>query len=290
MTLDNLVNKQGPLAETFPEFDPGTIQEANEITTDRHTDKNLRNKWFWTADGATYTLENRETLYFTEREFNPMMKPENIDEAVKQLRGKNNYQVKDDDLKAIRAEAKNDSGKVLKVILSRLNLIENDDEYCHFEINTSDYGSLNKDQRAVAEKVYGSGKDEKGNDIFEKNMEMLNKAGIKTTNVYVLNPKYVRKNVKKGTGIARACWLGSFVDNSYFIARGRGVGYSGNWLRGVRRVNVAEGDARKSEQDIYQTAYQTLLKNPAEAVKRMTDDLAAGISGILTKYLSAKKQ
>ncbi|MCX6707868.1 MAG: hypothetical protein NT001_07085 [Candidatus Woesearchaeota archaeon] len=148
MTIDGLVNEQGPLAETFAKLDPSSIQHSDEICADRISDKDLRNKWFWTADGAVYTVENDEViLYLTRREENPVIN--NIKEAIDQLIQTQNYVPKQEDL-----EAAINSKNTLRIKLSDLDIIKDNDEHSHFEINTSEYNKLNETQRALClEKV-----------------------------------------------------------------------------------------------------------------------------------------
>ena len=131
------------------------------------------------------------------------------------------------------------SGLVLRLEMAELSLKEFNDEFSYFEIDTENPDKLNPSRRDLAEAVY-----DKGNDFVE-NMKMLsgsygNDKKIKTTRIYVLNPKYVRKEAKSGA-IARAGFLYDFNINSSFIADGRDVGSNGS-LRGVSRENVATGD------------------------------------------------
>ena len=89
MTLENLVNIQGGLAETYPQLDSNTIQHYAQIMNDRRTDKDLRRKYFWTADFPMYVLEDDEVvLYIAGRENNLIFK--NIEEATSQLRKNDN--------------------------------------------------------------------------------------------------------------------------------------------------------------------------------------------------------
>ena len=50
-TLETLV---GPLAETFPKFERDTILHSDQLTIERRTNPELRNRWFYTADGPMY--------------------------------------------------------------------------------------------------------------------------------------------------------------------------------------------------------------------------------------------
>ncbi len=203
MSLESIT---GRLAETYPQLDPNTIQHSAEITNDRRTNSDLRNQWFWTADFPMYAMEGEAVLYLAPREHNLAFK--NLPEAVKQIRQNGNYKPSQEDVASVVESAK--SGQTLRVKLSDLRLEEDNDEWCHFNIDTENYDSLNASERALAERAYGQGDD------FAKNMKMLNKAGIKTTRFYVLNPNYVEENVEDGaisrlSGAASAAVLASLL-------------------------------------------------------------------------------
>ena len=271
MLLDNIT---GRLAETYPKFNPSTIQHSDEITNDRRADKSLRKKRFWTADFPLYRVEDDDViLYLARRENNLIF--ENIEKATKQLIKENNYfpEEQQDIETVINAES------TLKINPSDLNLKRFDDEWCYFEINTEEYDELNKAQRAFAERVYGQG------NKFIENMKMFKDSGINTTRIYVLNPDYVKKQNKP---VARACRLNNFDYGSRFGALGRNVGGPNFALRGVR--NVAEGD-EKIEVDEITKAYNTFLKNPIKKLaESMTPESAERLSKILTTYLAQQKQ
>lgn len=229
MALENLVNIQGRLKETFPQLDPSTIQISAQIMKDRHTDEDLRNKWFWTADSALYTVEDgQEVLYLGGIETNLVFR--NLNEAVDQLLNTQNYHPNKQDIQSV-VEAST-QGKVSRIRLSDLDLKKENDEFCYYEIDTENYnnsvkkGGLNKEQRAVAEQVYGKGAD------FDQSMKDLSDAKISKTRVWVLNPKYVKTNVGENNGIARACWLNGFGIGSRFYADCRSVDDSDDALRG----------------------------------------------------------
>ena len=171
-----------------------------------------------------YTIEdNDEFLYFGGREANPIF--DNIGEATTQLLENQNYKPSEEGIKAVVASVQ--SGATLKVKLSDLELKGDNEEWRYFEINTADYDSLNKSQRALAERVYGQGND------FVENMKMLNEEDISTAKIYVLNPEYVKKNIEAGKALARACWLYNFGGISSFDANGRSVDNANNSLRGI---------------------------------------------------------
>lgn len=255
--------KTGPLANVFPLFDPSTIQHAYEIMTDRSTDASLRNQWFWTADFPMYRVEGGEAvLYFAPREHNLIFR--DIQNATSQLLRANNYIPKKEGIDEVVAASNTEA--VLKVNLSNLRLQGNDGEWRYFEVDTGNLNSLNSDERAFAERVYRQN-------------------NIGKTRIYVLNPDYVKNQLKgkEDSAIARASWLDWFDDGSRFIAYGRDVGGADDGLRGVLKES-AEGAAPKINDPIAE-AYQTILGRPAEALKGMTPEVATQLSSLITHYL-----
>ena len=250
MMLENLVSEYGKLAETFKKFKPETIQHASEIMNERRTNPDpkimgeLKNTWFWTADGNLYNIEDENgnslrgkdakkgeaVLYLSDRDNNLVF--QNIDEACRQLIDTQNYRPS-----AEAAEKVKKADTTLRIKLSDLNLQRKKDEWNYFEIDTADYdATLNDVQRAFSERVYSRGND------FAENMKMLKEAGIPKTRIWVLTPDYVKNHAKDGS-IARASRLYSFIDDSRFFAGGRLVDGSSGALRGV--LETAEGGAMR---------------------------------------------
>ena len=222
------------LAEGYKQLEPESFRTSAELTTERRTNKELRKQWYYTSNFGMYDVEEgKAILYFGGREANPVLA--NIDEACRQLINEGNYKVTDPEKQAVVDSVK--SGHTLRVKLSDLDLKRYDNEFSFFEINTDNYANLNESQRALAEKVYGSGDD------FIENMKMLSEAGISNTRIYVLNQDYVKEHVKEGA-VGRVGWLGGFVGSSNFSAVGRDVD-NGNGLRGVRK-EVGEADDAKN--------------------------------------------
>jgi len=252
INLEKLVNEFGPLAKTFRKFDSKTIQYASEIMNDRRTESDLKKKeelkntWFWTADGNLYNIEDENgnslrgkdaekgeaVLYLSDRDNNLVF--QNIDEACRQLSDTKiqNYRPSEENAQRVKK-----ADTTLRIRLSDSNLQRGSDEWSYFEIDTVNYNtSLNAVQRAFSERVYG-----KGND-FAENMKMLKEAEKEKTKILVLNPEYVKKHAKDGF-IARASRLDSFYDDSRFDAVGRDVDNSDDALRGV--LETAEGGAMR---------------------------------------------
>ena len=233
MALENLVNRQGALAETYSQLDPNTIQHSAEIMNDRRTDRDLRKKWFWTADFPMYRIEDDEAvLYIAGRENNLIF--EYIEEATRQIIRNINYVPEQEDIARVVASV--ESGETLRIKLSDLGLKRENSEWSYFEIDTAEYDeTLNPEQRKVAERFYGQGDD------FVKNMKMLKEEGISKTRVNILNLDYVENHVEEDGAVARACWLSCFGDSSGFLACDWLVDVAYSSLRGVLS-KVAEGD------------------------------------------------
>ena len=267
--LETITNS---LATGYKRLEPASFQTSAELTTERRTNDEwgeLAETCFYTANFTVCTLENgEEVLYFGGREANPILR--NIDEACRQLIENGNYRINNTEKEAIE-EAVN-RGLVLRLKMAELGLKELtdgfiNDKYNYFEIETENYDALNLFQRAFAEAVYDKGQD------FIENMEIFSKAGIKATKIYVLNPKYVRKEAKNGP-IARAGFLYIFDCNSDFIALDRDV-YDNDGLCGVSRssLEVAAGDET-----------QNLVSLPEDALHQLLNQYFAG--NLLTELKS----
>ena len=167
MQTQKLENIIGPLADSFKKLNPKTIQHSHEIMSQRYMEESLRSNWFYTADFQLYSVENGKVyLNMATKENNLIFK--HIDEATKQLIKENDYfPAKKEADKIVKAKS------TLKIDLAKLTLVKNDNECSYFNISTTNYDKLNKAERVLAERVYGSGED------FKKNIEMLDKAVIK---------------------------------------------------------------------------------------------------------------
>lgn len=269
----NLETISGPLVRAV-EFE--RLLTSAELMTERRTNPELRNGWFYPGNFALYTMEGYSNcgtedsvLFFGGNENNPIL--ENLDGATKQLRNNGNYRPSKESIDAAIT-----SSSISKFKLSDLKLANFDGEFSFFEIDTVKYDkTMNSTQKAFAQKVYGEGQN------FEQNMRMLKDNKISKIRIYVLNPEYVKKNTRKGEAVARACWLSGFDYYSSFSAGYRNV--DGNYgLRGVRSV---EGDAKNLSPTFgVQSAYDTLLEHR----KEITPEIMAGLGGLVADYLKQK--
>jgi hypothetical protein len=251
---------------------------AHEIQRDRvKKDKSLRSEWFITGNCCVYNVENGQDVLYFGTKFNPVLKQDNIADAVSQIRRSGSYKVKADDFSLIQKEAAIKNGGAKRYALSDLGLAKHDSEWSFYEIDTKRFDKLNKAQRALAEQVHGKGKQ------FVKVMQEMSKAGISTTRIYVLNPEYVQ-NVAKDGSVARVGRLCDFYSNSDFNAGIRDIDYGSVRVRGVRREVVAEGDAAKIIPFDYGKAYDSLLANPGEALNHLNKKRAAGLLDLTNKF------
>jgi len=227
MSLENIA---GNLREAYAQIEPGTMQHADQITTERRTDESLRNLRFHTADGPIYfTGKDREMNADGTPQLALTREPQNlvlrhIDAAFKQLTTDGNYRP---DRK--EAQAAINSEDTLVVDLGKLHLKGDDAEWRYLEIGTSpnQYDRLNSEERKLAERYFGAD--------FGQSMKLFKDSGIKTTRVYVLNPEYVSTEASKNP-VSRASWLNIFNDDSFAYADIRDVNYDGGRVRGVLLV------------------------------------------------------
>lgn len=228
MTLETIT---GNLRDAYKQLQPGTMLHVDQLMNERRlnplteTGEDLREQGFYTADGEIYFLDGRNktpTLAITRETHNPVL--QHIDDASEQLVNNHNYLVSQSAVEQALAAPDREI-----IVLPNLRLSGDGAEWRYLEISTSPskYAKLNDTERRFAERVFGQGDD------FPANMEMLKKAKISETKIYVLNPDYVRKHASE-SAVARASWLGNFGDNSSFSADDRSIN-NHNRVRGVRR-------------------------------------------------------
>ncbi|MDP3990201.1 MAG: hypothetical protein Q8Q01_03270 [archaeon] len=194
----------------FSKLVPGTRRHVDELWNDRLVNPELRNKWFYTADGAVYfTRDGKPYFAITRERSNPAFK--NLDEAYKQLGETRNYRVPEEDLESALADPETELFE-----LSKLNW---NNSLLELSTKNPELDSLSEDGRRLIHRVYGK-------DNFDEVMSMLAKRWS-ITRTYVLNPDYVREHASAGA-FGRASWLWniSFYADDYNISghyRLRGV-------------------------------------------------------------------
>ena len=251
MTLKSVI---GNLRDMYRYFDPESILHVDQLMNERRTnpvtpDGNLREQSFQTADGQIYFLQGKNnvpTLAITRGSFNPLFQDSKIDEYCKEMAGvvaksrdSRYYPTPDETLRALHAE------DTVVVDLTKLRLQGNNAEFIYLAIDTSKYHTLNSEEQKLAQRVYGQ------DDNFTQTMTMLADAGIRETQVYVLNPYDVGllHNYRNNFSAGWASVLRNFKDYSIFTPMTYycdHASYSSYYLefpmhsRGVRRGTVAQ--------------------------------------------------
>lgn len=261
--LEGLVNIRGPLLSAIKELEPGSMQSSSEIIRSLIADNSvsvrflrtthclvpiddgIHNKNFVTSDGAMYATECGEpVLYITDYSTNPIFRKKeqadgssnhllrNLDDAIAQLLHNGNYAlVKSYDVIDVLA-----SRAAARISLSNLRLKGDDKETKHLEIDTAECMiigpdgnkySLNKDESVLAYRAFGA------EGTFEHNMAAINKKGMRTAKIPVLNPDYVKEKAPNGGAIVRACSLQIAPNEISFSAAVRFLNNTGNYIRGI---------------------------------------------------------
>ena len=224
MTIEQkLENITGNLRDAYKLIVPGTMRHVDELMRERRENIELRNQWFYTADGEVYSLENKTpTLWVTREATNPVLK--NIEDAFEQLITKGNYLVTPADFEAVR-----NASDTVSIDLTQLGLQKDNKEYQHLKIDTSKkLGKYNAEQQKLLRRIYGP-----TDENYSANMQMLRTEKITETSIYVLALDYIKKHVENNP-VGRASWLNIFNSNSNFDANVHSVNYHDR-LRGVSR-------------------------------------------------------
>ena len=192
---------------------PGTFRHVDQLTTERRTNLDLRNRVFYTADGEMYTVDRSKPLWVITREPQNLVL-QNINEAYRQLTDQRNYFP---DAEAAQSSLEHDGSVIVN--LEGLKLVKDNDEYGYFVVDPKAVQKLNSEQRKAAQRIYGPDEDN-----FGLNMEMFVKAGQNPC-VFVLMPDYVQNTLRSNDKqfLGRASWLNDFNYYSRFGAIGRDV-------------------------------------------------------------------
>ncbi len=267
------------LHDGYNQLKKGTFRSSKQIQTERMNNEELRNKYFYTANVATYEHAKDGTVSFSlgdDVAFESVIGSENIGQFCNDLLEEGDHTLSDSQVKKL---SELDKKHVVKVKYNDLRLNEHHSQLSYLEINTTNFDSLNDSEKALVNMVHG-------ND-YKKKMEMLSDSGIKTTKIYMLSENYVKNNVKKGSSIARACWLGSFYYISYFGANLNSVG-SHERLRGVNNSGAAGVNANDSEQTQKYTDIGIIKHFDENPIRDL--DLANKLMGKLNDFYQSLKQ
>lgn len=231
MTLETIFDN---LRDGYNQLEPGTFLHADQLMAEQVQDAGLRNQSFYVADGPLYSLEGKKqtpTLWLSREADNLVLRHLNdkVNSSYDQLVNTGNFRPNSQEArKAMQAK------DTLRVDLTKLHLQGNEAEWRYLEISTTDYNTLNAEERKLVERWYGQGK------AFVTAMKTLKRAGINETRVYVLNPTYLDKEAKERP-LGRAGWRGGFNISAGSYANDRIVN-NRNGLRGVR-LEVPAGRA-----------------------------------------------
>lgn len=202
MALNDLINVRGKMDDAFKRLDPETIQGSDEVTRfilDPASDPFLCScDHFWSSDIAVFTPDQDKAVYLARRSLNPIMREENIDQAVKQISEQGTYRMGTKDMKAIYSAVQKGTGDAVMVDVSHLQISEADRESLLTVFWPAHYNEMNKEQKLLFKFIYGSG------DALRHNRDMISKRGVNKVQVWLLNPEYVpaREMIPKGEGIA----------------------------------------------------------------------------------------
>ena len=292
--LSNMESLETTVLETIPgnlravsELKPGIFRHVDQLQDERQNNLGLRDEWFYTADGHGYFLREDGGVDWAIMRESENLVLRHIDDEVNssydQLVDTCNYFP--DNAESLSAKRAKDT---VVVDMSKLRLSGSDDEFRYLDIRTEDgfintkdgYQAPNKDEQKVMSRL----------GYTSKNLKIMHdsKQKIEKTKIYVVNPVHVQRVLRSNpehNSLWRASRLNYFDGNSLFVAYVRNVNIN-FCLRGVRRDVSPIGDAQ--EDASLKSAYNVLLTDPLEAVKVMNDEIAAGIAGLLQKYLSNK--
>ena len=291
MTLDTIVDN---LRDGVKRLQPGTFQNVDELRAAQITNSSLRNNWYHVANANGYRVQGVEVQWALVRgNDSPILS--NIDAAYDQLAQTGNFRPSRD-ISDTAFSAKDTLVTPLSQLRYRKD--KSEEKWVYLEVRTAD-GFVNTGDKFEAPndteaKVF------KETGLTTEYLAELTKAGKVTTRTYFLNPDYVRQEIAKdpeGKPIWRASRLGNFLSDSGFNAGGHGVGDRGA-LRGV--PIVAAGDASEnSAVPSFPSAppkitparcYDTLLADEKNALAALDDTRVAGLSRLVTEYLTARVQ
>ncbi|MCJ7563621.1 MAG: hypothetical protein MUP52_03400 [Candidatus Aminicenantes bacterium] len=234
-----LTNAPCPLDEAYARLIPESIQEAHKIQRERIKDTGLRKGFFIVGNGCVYNVEEGESvLYFTNTALNPILKQENIADAVSQIRRNKYCIVKPEDFSLISKEAAKENGGAKRYVLSDLRLLPMhedqpllNNEYGSYKFYHPKYGELNNEsQRSLAEQVHGQG--EQFAEVLEAMINKVLLSFMTKEKIFILYPPFVKK-IANDSPMAALGWLGDFGD-PFFACIGR-LDNVNDCVRGVLR-------------------------------------------------------
>ncbi len=310
MDNQNIETITNSLAEGYKQLVPGTFQEASQIQIQRRADRDLRNRWVYTANLPLFRMNGGDLEYgLGGRQAFDAIAGENIDEFVRQIHPNGGYyKLTTPQMEKLESLA----ADIVWAKAADLDLNKENSEWSYFLIDTQDTAAdkLTPSQKSLAAKAHGSMEaksfpEQKLSDYGET-MEMLDKQGdIRQTRLWLPTPVHIDKYLTDGAVVARAAGLYGFGSDSNLDAYIREVVVH-DGLRGVRRASLSEpavpvvspvggglkktGSSSAPSKITCAEHYDALLTNPEGALSALNDKRAGGIAKLLADYLAAQAQ
>ncbi len=205
---------EGNYLDAFRKSVPETLHTSAEVQAKRVESEKIKdnslNRWFYTANTPLYGMDGKTAIhFFGGREAFLRLYAPSIETVYTQIvDGRNNvYALPPEGVQWAKGEGLS-SGALKSFELKSLIKTKDDDEYGYYTINTAKPDKLNDERRAHAELVHSAGEG------FYAIMDMLKRAGISQTNVYLLLPRFIQKSsAEKGQIVGRGARL---VDVRYY--------------------------------------------------------------------------
>lgn len=237
MTLESkmmLENVSGNLQNVYQQFQPDTMLHIDELTYRRRTSPELRNLWFYPADGHLYTIdeEGRVMWGITRRPQNLVLT--HINEAYAQLTANGssipNYIPNTEE--AIDCFKHDDTTHIDLNELKLKPICGRESGYFVVDPKRNLEEERNLERRRAMMRIFGP--DEQN---YCKNMEMFAEAGINPY-IFALMAGYVKHRLRQnsarnGQYLARASCLGNFRYSSNFDAGWNNVSDKSIYICGV---------------------------------------------------------
>ena len=230
--------RNGPLAQTYGLFAPGTHNTGAQISADRIADVGLRSAWFYVSNVPFAAKRKGELLLgigLTPSAFDVVFGTDTKNVCQSLI---NTGYIHLNDAQRNQVLMLERRGEVVFVEPSALGLKGNDTEYRSFPIRTGQYDKdVTLARMPFVSAGYGLGY------MLGQVMDNLKQnSRLSETRVFTMNPEHAAENVGDDEIVARASRLGNFDSSSSFDAGVREVDYL-DALRGVLLKESAEGGA-----------------------------------------------
>jgi hypothetical protein len=183
-------------------------------------------------DWQVYNIENDQVVIYFTTVLNPVLKQENITDALSQIAQAGKYNVKDADLISIQKEADKKYGQATRIDLSKLSAQEMKyGKVCYIQFNTemnsktrAYKGLKTAEDKKLAELTHGNidryKRTRKHTKVFYQTMKLYSMRGHQRTRIFFPSPTFVKENTAKnnlvaGNWLARLFMAGLIVDDEY---------------------------------------------------------------------------